>query len=957
MVQLSMRYVTCAEDAVIFMALAVAVDLSVEACRLFRRMNQKKQVTRIRLHGVVVTNHSPKDSPSSPKDSPTTPSPLAVAKGAGFVEYSARSLNNSIIKALTSLRSCPSQSIHYRSIRVPPMAKKYTQITAATHLTTKLTPHNYPVWRRQVEATLISLELEDFIIGSSNQPPKEVKDKDGKSISNPEYLLWYRKDQMILSALLGSCSESIQPLISSAPTARQAWERLNSSFASFSRSRIISLKSKLTKNPKGNRSITEFLQEMRSIADALALAQSPVSEEDLMVYILSQLGDDYNTIAAAIKVRENPLSYSELFDKLTDNYTSRQQGSNYRNSTPRNHNNRSHHSGSQRGGYHSQSQGPGANSHGNRNNITNEFCQYCNIPGHLTRDCRKLARFLRENNVLTDKTAEPVANVTAAAPASPSWLVDTGASHHVTSDKHTLHQVSEYGGPDEIVLGDGTGLPISNIGVYHIRSSPKLQVHVTLKHTPIGLHHNLGHPSLNVFKSIVSKLGLSSKFVSNVHCSSFSINKSHKLPFGPNSFVATAPLQLIYSDVWGLVQKSIDNYTYYVIFVDYFTKYVWLYPMTHKSDVAKLFPTFKALVEKYFQHPIVSLFSDNGGEYLGLLPFLQTHGISHYTTPPHTPEQNGIAERRHRHIVETGLSLLHHAKLLLTYWSHAFQTAVYLINRLPTTILNNKSPYECLFHQQPNYYKLKPFGCLCYPWIRPYTTSKLQPRSKPCLFLGYSSSKSAFKCYDLETKKLYHSRHVEFVPDHFPSHKLNPTDPLPTPDIFLTTKLHTTNHNDEPPVPTETSSPTTPPQILTTPLPPTTTDTPIPQADSPTIPTAVSPQPPLSPNPPSNETSPPSPHITPSPSPQPLPARRPHKPNSKYYNPIFINTATLHPIPPTIEPRTHIQALRDPNWRKAMDDEFNALLMSHPQIRIWRKHLGAGDVIQVSQHIHSIVQT
>lgn len=174
--------------------------------------------------------------------------------------------------------------------------------------------------------------------------------------------------------------------------------------------------------------------------------------------------------------------------------------------------------------------------------------------------------------------------------------------------------------------------------------------------------------------------------------------------------------------------------------------------MKHKSDVAKLFPPFKALVEKYFQHPIISLFSDNGGEYQSLLPLLQTHGISHYTTPPHTPEQNAIVERRHRHIVETGLALLHYASLPLAYWSHAFQTAVYLINRLPTAILNNKSPYECLFHQQPNYSKLKPFGCLCYPWHRPYTTSKLEPRSKPCLLLGYSSSKSAFKSYDLETK-------------------------------------------------------------------------------------------------------------------------------------------------------------------------------------------------------------
>lgn len=152
------------------------------------------------------------------------------------------------------------------------MATKYTQITAATHLTTKLTSHNYPMWRKQVEATLISLEFEDFIVGNSNQPPREIKDKDGKSITNPDYLPWYHKDQMILSAILGSCSYSIQPHISSASTAREAWERLHSSFASFSRSRIISLKSKLAKNPKGNRSVTEFLQEMREIADDLALA-------------------------------------------------------------------------------------------------------------------------------------------------------------------------------------------------------------------------------------------------------------------------------------------------------------------------------------------------------------------------------------------------------------------------------------------------------------------------------------------------------------------------------------------------------------------------------------------------------------------------------------------------------------------------------------------------------------
>ncbi|KAD3338478.1 hypothetical protein E3N88_33999 [Mikania micrantha] len=79
-----------------------------------------------------------------------------------------------------------------------------------------------------------------------------------------------------------------------------------------------SLKSKLAKNPKDSRSVTEYLQDMRSIADDLALAQSPVTEEDLLVHILSQLGDEFGTIVAAIKVCETPVSYPELFDKLTD---------------------------------------------------------------------------------------------------------------------------------------------------------------------------------------------------------------------------------------------------------------------------------------------------------------------------------------------------------------------------------------------------------------------------------------------------------------------------------------------------------------------------------------------------------------------------------------------------------------------------------------------------------------
>lgn len=211
------------------------------------------------------------------------------------------------------------------------------------------------------------------------------------------------------------------------------------------------------------------------------------------------------------------------------------------------------------------------------------------------------------------------------------------------------------------------------------------------------------------------------------------MHKSHKLPFSENTMTSTRPLELLYSDVWSTNQKSVDGFRYYVIFIDHYTKYVWLYPMVKKSDVFTIFSQFKKL-------QIMSIFSDNGGEFQKLKSLLSSCGISHFTSPPHTPEHNGIAERRHRHITETGLSLLHHASMPIEYWSYAFQTAVYLINRLPTTILHNKTPLHVLFGVSPNYSKLKPFGCLCFPWLRPYNTTKIQPRSKPCVFLGYSSS-------------------------------------------------------------------------------------------------------------------------------------------------------------------------------------------------------------------------
>lgn len=241
----------------------------------------------------------------------------------------------------------------------------------------------------------------------------------------------------------------------------------------------------------------------------------------------------------------------------------------------------------------------------------------------------------------------------------------------------------------------------------------------------------------------------------------------------------------------------------------------------------------------------------------------------------------------------------------IKFWSYAFATAVYLINRMPTKILNLDSPYERIFHCKPNYSKLRIFGSLCYPWIRPYTAHKLESRSVPCIFLGYSLTQSAYLCFHILTGKVYVSRHVKFVESVKPfQHNHSKLDDICSSSICEWT-----------------------PHVLTIPL-----------AENHT---------------PSLVRSSPAVHMTPS---LAQASSRDSQPCSS--GPLDTNNLSsqrLLPPPPKhsmttrsknnikktvqklnlnaqletrkeTEPPTVKQALRDPKWQKAMSEEFNALV-------------------------------
>jgi len=166
--------------------------------------------------------------------------------------------------------------------------------------------------------------------------------------------------------------------------------------------------------------------------------------------------------------------------------------------------------------------------------------------------------------------------------------------------------------------------------------------------------------------------------------------------------------------------------------------------------------------------------ADWGGEYKSLNSFFKRVGIHHLVSCPHAHQQNGAAERKHRHIVEMGITLLAHSSMPLKFWDEAFLTAVFLINRLPSKVISDDTPFGRLHGHEPDYQFLRTFGCAVWPNLRAYNSRKLQFRSKRCVFLGYSNSHKGFKCLDPSEGRIYISRDVVFDEGIFPFSSLHP---------------------------------------------------------------------------------------------------------------------------------------------------------------------------------------
>jgi hypothetical protein len=343
--------------------------------------------------------------------------------------------------------------------------------------------------------------------------------------------------------------------------------------------------------------------------------------------------------------------------------------------------------------------------------------------------------------------------------------------HRLTSDNNALIEFH----PNRFLIKDRVTKKIIHQGrceggLYPLwlqEDKSRKQVFGAIKPSTSRWHSRLGHPSFSIVERVVKNNSL--PFVSDENsssvCDSYLIAKSHQLPYPKSTSVSHAPLELIFSDVWGPATASIGRHTYYVSFIDYYNKYTWIYLIRKNLMFFRSFMTSRTLL-KGSSIGKSSLFKVIGEVSMrSSTHFFQRIGISHHISCPHAHQQNGSGERKHRHVVEVGLALLANASMPLKFWDEAFLTATYLINLLPSKVINFDTPVQ---RETPDYSALRVFGCVCWPNLRPYNAHKLSFRSVRCVFLGYSSRHKGFKCLEPSTGRVYISRDVIFYESVFP---------------------------------------------------------------------------------------------------------------------------------------------------------------------------------------------
>ncbi|KAI3771618.1 hypothetical protein L6452_02784 [Arctium lappa] len=241
--------------------------------------------------------------------------------------------------------------------------------------------------------------------------------------------------------------------------------------------------------------------------------------------------------------------------------------------------------------------------------------------------------------------------------------------------------------------------------------------------------------------------------------------KQHKTSYKSTEINSiSSPIQLLHMDLFGPTNvMSIGKKTYCLVIVDDFSRFTWVYFLRTKDETSGLIKSFVLGIENQTNLRVKIIISDNGTEFKNsdLNNFCETKVIERQYSAPRTPQQNGVAERRNRTLIEAARSLLADSKLPITFWAEAVNTACYVQNRVLVVKSQGKTPYELFKKKKPFIGFFKPFEC---PWTILNTKShlcKFESKAEDGFLVGYSSQSKAYRVFNSSSRIIHESDNVK----------------------------------------------------------------------------------------------------------------------------------------------------------------------------------------------------
>lgn len=280
-------------------------------------------------------------------------------------------------------------------------------------------------------------------------------------------------------------------------------------------------------------------------------------------------------------------------------------------------------------------------------------------------------------------------------------------------------------------------------------------------------HRRLGHLNVKSLEQMNEGAVDGVSFVGNgqsIDCVACCKGKQAREPFKHKGSRAKCLLERIHGDLAGQMEcASFGGNLYALVLVDDFSRRTFTYLLKHKGETFEKFCAFKAQVENETGMKIKTFRSDNGTEFCSnkFKAFLEQNGIQKQTSVEYTPQQNGLAERTIRTIVEKARCMLYDAGLPKRFWGEALNTATYVKNHTVSAVLKNKSPMEVWTGTKPDISHFRVFGSRAMAHIPKEKRKKFDAKSKEYIFVGYMEIQKGYRLMDKETNRTIASRDVK----------------------------------------------------------------------------------------------------------------------------------------------------------------------------------------------------